>query len=334
MKKIIIIPLILFACITYSQAPTCPSNTVREQIQTIANTISGTVGVSALHLEKNEALDYNATLQFPMASTYKIPIAIHTLMLIEHGAYNLDDTITLTPCDLRQDSNTINTKFIKGQTSFTLHELLIAMMQTSDNTATDALLNLYGNSPSHITNYLHESGVNNISVNRSVHDMIVDFYSMPHNTSCDAIIDFEKHADRDDLPQPRETEERFYNDLTRDIATPCAMTELLTSFFTEHYVTKPMVSLLMHIMEGCKTGNARIKGLLPTNYTVAHKTGTIAGISNDAGIITLPNGEHIILTIFINGSTSTKQERDNVIAKIARLIVDYFSKDRFVQAAI
>lgn len=50
-------------------------------------------------------------------------------------------------------------------------------------------------------------------------------------------------------------------------------------------------------MAGCSTGPERLKGQLPRDYVVAHKTGsgfTLPGggvtARNDVGIIVLPNG--------------------------------------------
>ena len=41
-------------------------------------------------------------------------------------------------------------------------------------------------------------------------------------------------------------------------------------------------------MERCETGKARIKGMLPQGTDVAHKTGTLGGVADDVGVITLP----------------------------------------------
>ena len=61
-----------------------------------------------------------------------------------------------------------------------------------------------------------------------------------------------------------------------------------------------VLALLLSILRRCQTGEARLKGLLPAGTEVAHKTGTAAGINNDVGIITLPNGAgHIAIAVFI-----------------------------------
>ena len=38
----------------------------------------------------------------------------------------------------------------------------------------------------------------------------------------------------------------------------------------------------------CQTGKSRIKGMLPEGTDVAHKTGSVGGVVNDVGILTLP----------------------------------------------
>ena len=81
------------------------------------------------------------------------------------------------------------------------------------------------------------------------------------------------------------------------------------------------------------TGSNRIKGLLPAGTMVAHKTGSsstdaqgVTPATNDVGIITLPNGKHLIIAVFVCNSTSDEQTRDGVIAKIAKAAFDSYSK--------
>ena len=44
--------------------------------------------------------------------------------------------------------------------------------------------------------------------------------------------------------------------------------------------------------------NVRLSRFLPLGTKVAHKTGTIGGIRNDIGIITISDENHVILTLF------------------------------------
>jgi hypothetical protein len=55
-------------------------------------------------------------------------------------------------------------------------------------------------------------------------------------------------------------------------------------------------------------GAKRFKGLLPARTIVAHKSGTsgtqngITAATNDIGIVTLPNGNHVAIAVFVSDS--------------------------------
>ena len=61
---------------------------------------------------------------------------------------------------------------------------------------------------------------------------------------------------------------------------------------------------------------------------MAHKTGTsdtIDGVTtatNDVGIITLPNGQHLAIAVFVSTTKADEKTREDVIAKIARAATD------------
>jgi beta-lactamase class A len=81
---------------------------------------------------------------------------------------------------------------------------------------------------------------------------------------------------------------------------------------------------MVDIMLKCETGLDRIRGLLPSAVSVAHKTGTIGGTINDAGIIFLPEGRgHIVLSVLSKGAED-QDRAAHAIAEIARYAYDYF----------
>jgi beta-lactamase class A len=75
-------------------------------------------------------------------------------------------------------------------------------------------------------------------------------------------------------------------------------------------------------------GAKRLKGLLPAGANVAHKTGTsgtdkgVTAATNDIGIITLPNGRHLAIAVFVADSPADEATREGVIAKIAKAVWD------------
>jgi beta-lactamase class A len=62
---------------------------------------------------------------------------------------------------------------------------------------------------------------------------------------------------------------------------------------------------------------------LPPGTTVAHKTGTGWGSCNDVGIITLPNGQHLVLAILLSQANDlTLEAGDALIGAAARAVYD------------
>jgi beta-lactamase class A len=64
---------------------------------------------------------------------------------------------------------------------------------------------------------------------------------------------------------------------------------------------------------------------------VAHKTGSsgpnpegITAAVNDIGIVTLPNGKHYAISVFISRSEENKVVNEGIIADISKIVWDYF----------
>jgi beta-lactamase class A len=110
----------------------------------------------------------------------------------------------------------------------------------------------------------------------------------------------------------------------RNWATPDAMAGLLRALQVGKGLSAPSRQLLFGLMIGSTTGPDRIKGLLPAGTVVAHKTGssgTVNGVTratNDVGLITLPDGRHLAVIVFVSDTRANEATRDAVIAKIAR----------------
>jgi len=122
----------------------------------------------------------------------------------------------------------------------------------------------------------------------------------------------------------REASNKFEED-PRDTATPKAMAELLQMIWSNKILRKESSEILLDIMSRCQTGEDRLKGLLPTDTYVAHKTGTIGSTTNDVGIIRLPNNKgNIVVVAFVKDSELDIPVRERAIAHVSRAVHDYF----------
>ena len=74
-------------------------------------------------------------------------------------------------------------------------------------------------------------------------------------------------------------------------------------------------------MSRCKTGKNRMRALLPFGTQVEHKTGTLTGLTDDVGFISMPDGHRIAVAVFTRGGS----DRPRTIAEAARAIYDGFA---------
>ena len=126
-------------------------------------------------------------------------------------------------------------------------------------------------------------------------------------------------------PEKREASYMAFENDPRDTSTPEAMTLLLTKLYTQPILKPGSKTLLLDIMKRCETGLARLKGALPPDTEVLHKTGTIGLTASDVGIITLPdNAGHIAISVFVKSSKKSGVMRERTIAEVTRTIYDYF----------
>ncbi len=108
---------------------------------------------------------------------------------------------------------------------------------------------------------------------------------------------------------------------SRDVATPIAMVTLLHKLDNGAVLTAQSRTFLFELMSRCATGTRRIRALLPAGTQVEDKTGTLDGITNDVGFITMPDGHRVAVAVFARGG----RDRQPVIAEVSRAIYDRFA---------
>lgn len=282
------------------------------------------VGVAATHLETGLSVHLNGSARFPMASTVKIPIAVQLLALVEQGLVRRDAMITLEPHHVHPGHGLIHRFRVPGA-AFSIHNLFDLMITESDNSATDILFDLAGG-PAEVTRRLHALGITDISVDRSIIQLLGDAFGadMPADT---AFTPDRWSAILRAVPAERRAAARraFFAD-RRDTVTPNAMVQLLGAIWRGEAVGTEMTALLVGTMLRCATGEKRLKRLLPLTTSIAHKTGSMSfGINNDVGVIDLPNrGGHIAIAVFATEANSSMEDLDWLVARVGRLIYKSF----------
>jgi len=274
-----------------------PDTELQRQIEAITSAAGGRVGVSALVLETGESVSLNGDKRFPMQSVYKLPIAMAVLHAVDDERVELDELIGVTPEDMvgANQHSPIRDKYPKGE-AISVREIMRYAVSESDGTASDVLMRLAGGADP-IQLYLTAIGAGDI-----------------------AVINTEKELGSDQKLQ------------YANYATPDAAVKLLRCLYEGNGISDSNRELLLKFLNESGTGPKRLKGLLPTGTAVAHKTGTgptqngISAATNDIGIITMPNGRHLFIAVFVSDSPADEKTREGVIARAAKAAWDKWSR--------
>jgi len=284
--------MMIFAHILLAAVLSCSSAKVLSHWSAIAPPTIGRVGAAAVVLETGAHAEMNADGHYPMQSVYKVPIVMAVLARVDEGRLRLDQKVKLNAADLPpskvhspiRDQN-------PGGITLSLRELLRASIVESDGAASDALLELVP--PKAMNEYLRRIGVQDIMVLNTEKELAGDWQVQYRNW-----------------------------------ATPAAAVNLLRILQQGKTLSRSSRMLLLSWMTTTQTGARRIRALLPKGTVVADKTGTsgteagLTAATNDIALVTLPNGQHLAIAVFVSDSKADQVVREGVIANIARATWD------------
>ncbi|MBB4632057.1 class A beta-lactamase [Sphingosinicella soli] len=294
---------------------------VDTEVARLAAGAGGVVGIAAWRLDgKGPRILLNADAAFPMASTFKVPLAGKIFDMVDKGQLRLDQMLDV-PQDMMSPSEVIADRFIHPGVSLSVHNLLEVMLTQSDNTATDVLMKAAGG-PAAVTAWVRAQGVSAMRLDRDTNRLLRDFYRLGEGPLTEA---FETAAKADPalLTKGSRPDAAFDAD-PRDTSSPAAMAALLTRMFAGKALSAESTKAFTAIMERCRTGMARLPGRMPPGTTIARKTGTIGGTVNDVGMVSLPDGTGVVIAAYVKESAAPTADRERAIAEIARTVRDYF----------
>lgn len=274
-----------------------PDTELEKQFAEIANDAKGKVGVAAIVLETGENASLNIGEKFAMQSVYKVPISMAVMKLVTEEKLKADQPVEISKADFVSagQRSPIRDQFPDG-TSLPLWHVIEYAIGESDGTASDVLLKLAGG-PTEVQKYVDSLGIKDIQINNTEKEFAKDWKVQYENS-----------------------------------ATPAAAIALLTELQTGVSLEKERAKLILDFMNESRPGPNRLRGLLPENTWVAHKTGTsgtrdgITAATNDIGLIRLPNDRHLAIAVFVGDSTADEKTRESVIARIAKAAWDKWGK--------
>jgi beta-lactamase class A len=269
---------------------------LQKQLTDIAGEVDGKVGVYAVEIESGRTIALNEKDHYPMQSVVKLPIAMTVLSMVDEGKLQLGQIVNVATDDMTSTNqrSPIRDQFPQG-TQMTLEDLIKNAIVESDGTAADVLQRVAGGADA-VQRHVESLGV---------YDMKIKYSHKEFG---------------------REWSFQYEN-----WATPLATVDLLRRLWTNASLSKASADMLLRFMTESHNPDNRLLGLLPKGTLVAHKTGTggtqggMTSAINDVGIITLPNGKHVLIAVYIQDSTHKGTPAHETIAKIAAAVFEKWS---------
>ena len=289
-----------------------------ETIQKPVEGFKGTIGVSVKHLETGEEAHINGDMVFPTASTFKIPVIVEFFRQIEAGLLTLDQQVILTEEDKVPGSGIL--KELTEGLPVSLKDLLSLMMIVSDNTATDLIVEKVGMDK--INGTLSELGHKETKVLRYCREILFDLVGLNNAPLSEMTLDkFNEVSKSGDYIGSWSLGVE-----DNDVTTPNEMTLLLEQIVKGEAAERKSCDEILAIMGKCQTGTYRIPKYLPQKkLLLQRKTGSLPGIRNDVGIITIKEtGERYALSCFTKNAEDV-YEAEEAIAKVSQAVYEYFS---------
>lgn len=291
-KKLISVVLFSFLCF----AALAQTDSLRQQIEQILVSKKATVGVAVFGFEKGDTLSVNNQIHYPLQSIFKFHIALAVLDKVDRGELSLNQKILVKKSDLLPDTwSPMRDDYPDGNVQLTIAKIIEYTIAQSDNNGCDILLRLIGG-PEIVNNYIREIGVKDFSIQVNEEEM------------------------------HREWNIQFLN-----WTTPTSTIEVLRKFHTGNILSKESYDFLWKTMVETTTGEKRIKGKLPAGTVVAHKTGTsgtneegTTAAINDVGIVVLPTGEKVAISVLVSNSKENQEVNEEIIADVSKLVWDWF----------
>jgi len=256
----------------------------------------------AVHdLSGQELYAHNAGRRVPSASVIKIPILAELMRMVDLGELSLDETRVLAEDDIVGGSGELQHAGAGG--TYTLEYLAREMIRVSDNTATNIIIRQIG-----------MERINRLMAELDMDQTVLARYMMDFQAIEEGRQNYTSAADMNRvLLAIMGGNLQGAAMMSRYGITGHSINEILMS--TE-FLSATSRELVLEMLTGCDD-KSLIPRYLPDSIRVAHKTGTLAYVRGDSGVIFGENP--VIVTIFAEdfGDLETAEEQ---IGELARLI--------------
>jgi beta-lactamase class A len=267
-----------------------------------ASEFPGKAGIYVKHLTTGETAGVRDGEVFNSASVIKIPVLVIAFQMVDKGALNLDERITIRKEDIRGGSGVF--RYHDPGLQPTLRDVLLQMVITSDNTATDLAITRVGG-VARVNAWLKENGYGDQKLVQTTGELFAKYNALGPNDDRNA----KTNGDRS----------YWLGEIT-----PKGVGLILEAIEKKTLASPDSCEAMLRMMRAQLAGSRRLNHFI--TVPVAHKTGDFAPVlANDVGIIYARSGP-VVVTFLGNEITGNYGEAEDRIGRFGQQLLEHFDK--------
>jgi beta-lactamase class A len=308
--------------------------------------IPAKAGIYVKHLKTGEEAAILADESFNSASVIKIPVMVMAYQMADKGTLDLNARVTIGKADRRGGSGVLRYHDVGLQP--TIRDVMMQMIITSDNTATDLAIAKVGGVEA-VNGWLKAQGYYpSLKLNFTVLDVFRNRYDLVDKAakslsaedvyalgSADLASGTSPRARLESIAsamQRREIQDESVRRTNDEPGywlgeiTPRGVGRLLEAMETGTLTAAASTAEMRQVMRRQQAGARRLPHYL--EVPVGHKTGDFPpAVANDVGVIYTRSGP-VVVSFLLNAIREPYGEAEDRMGQVARRIVEYFDGSR------
>jgi beta-lactamase class A len=271
----------------------------------------GRAGIFVKHLTSNETAGVRDGEIFNSASVIKIPVLVLAFQMADKGAINLDERITIRKEDIRGGSGIF--RYHDAGLQPTFRDVLLQMVITSDNTATDLAIAKVGG-VARVNAWLKEAGYADPSTGSGQGGLRLV------QTTGDLFAKYNALGPSDDRNAKTNSDRSYW----LGEITPRGVGLMIEAIEKKTIASAASCDAMLRMMRAQQAGARRLNHFI--SVPVAHKTGDFPPVlANDVGVIYARSGP-IVVSFLGNAITGNYGEAEDRIGRFAQQLVELLDK--------
>ena len=263
----------------------------------------GKAGIWVKHLTTGETAGVRDTEIFNSASVIKIPVMVQAFQMADRGELKLDERITIRKEDIRGGSGIF--RYHDEGLQPTVRDVLLQMIITSDNTATDLSIAKVGG-VARVNAWLKQGGY-------------ADGQRLTQTTG-ELFAKYNALKPTDDRNAKTNADKTYW----LGEITPRGVGLMLEAIEKKTIASTAACEAMLRMLRAQQAGQRRLNHYL--SVPVAHKTGDFPPVlANDVGIIYARSGP-IVVSYLGNAITGNYGEAEDRIGRFAQQLVELLDK--------